>query len=132
MIAMAISDGDLGRAELRTIAALHRQLTGVSIRPARIQRLAERMRRDGHRVRDALAAVNGRLDDSLRSLIVKAAFLVLMADSAVDDRETALLDDIATGLALPPDQFEAMLAGLRKWAPQGTGLGMPAVTGGHA
>jgi tellurite resistance protein len=67
-------------------------------------------RTDGRSVTDYLPELVGRLNDSGRELVLKAAILVAMADGRLGREEEAQLVEISKALEMSPERVQMIIA----------------------
>lgn len=114
MIAMSVADGRLDDEETNTISQIYQQLTGAALEPKVIHEIAENMQKENFSISDSLNEVQSQIDDSMKSLIVRAAYFVLIADGEVEDQETKLIAEIAGALRISDVQFSRIIEELTK------------------
>ena len=99
MVTMAASDGDQ---------------SGRMLRPEEITAEAAANGRDGG-VLARLSAAAGSLDADTKEEIIRASYLVLLADDRIAGEERKKLQDIAAALKVPEIHFGAILEDLAIW-----------------
>jgi tellurite resistance protein len=116
MVAVAASDGQLEAREVDLIQQVYRDQSGRSLTGDDITRAAE-----AHAKGDTLAefaAAARRLDRPAKEEIIRAAYLVLLADDRIAGEERKKLKDIAAALQIAEIHFGAILEDLAIWLAQ--------------
>ena len=109
MISMAAADGDVAQVETAMISGIFEQVTGGQADTAEIVAAAAGLQANRGEIAADLADATAGLDASAKDGIVRAAYLVLLADGKVRDPERRRLYDIAAALGLPETQVTAIL-----------------------
>lgn len=112
MISMAAADGDVADVETATISAIFEKVTGESVEAGEIEKAASGIVGDANALRADLSAAADELDKNIKEAVVRAAYLVLLADGRVAARERKKLFDIASALKMPEIHVNAILEGL--------------------
>lgn len=112
MISMAAADGDVADVETATVAAVFEKVAGESVEAHEIDSAASGIVADTGALRADLSGAAGALAKSDKEAIVKAAYLVLIADGHVAARERKRLFEIAGCLELPDIHVTAILEGI--------------------
>jgi uncharacterized membrane protein YebE (DUF533 family) len=113
MVAMAAADGALDAEEIGLIQQIYRDQSGRMLKAEEITAVAGTNRRDDLLAR--LAAAAGSLDEETKEEIIRAPYLVLLADDRVAGEERKKLQDIAAALKVPEIHFGAILEDLAIW-----------------
>jgi tellurite resistance protein len=114
MVAVAGSDGKLDEREIGLIQQVYRDQSGRSI-------AAEAVTRAAGTKGDIFAefsAAGRSLPMNAKEEIVRAAYLVLLADDRITGEERKKLQDIAAALQIPEIHFGAILEDLAIWLAQ--------------
>jgi tellurite resistance protein len=114
MVAVAAADRDLDEREIRLIQQIYRDLSGRSLKPDEITAAAEADGRDGALLA-GLAAAADVLDEETKEEIIRASYLVLLADERVVKEERKKLHDIAAVLKVPDIDVGTILEDLAIW-----------------
>jgi tellurite resistance protein len=117
MIAVASSDGKLDEREVGLIQQVYRDQSGRSVS-------AEDVSREAATRGDAFAefaAAGKTLDRSAKEEIIRAGYLVLLADDRIAGEERKRLQDIAAALQISEIHFGAILEDLAVWLAQQKG-----------
>jgi tellurite resistance protein len=114
MVAVAAADGKLDDQEIGLIQQIYRDQSGRSLSPDEIKAVGEANARDGALVARLSAAADS-LDTSVKEEIIRASYLVLLADDRIAGEERKKLRDIAAALKVPEIHFGAILEDLAIW-----------------
>ena len=114
MVAVAAADGKLDEREVGLIQQIYRDQSGQTLRPDEIRAAAEANARDGGLL-TILAAAADSLDKETKEEIIRASYLVLLADDRIAGEERKKLQDIAAALRIPEIHFGAILEDLAIW-----------------
>ena len=115
MIAVGAADGSLDEKEIGLIQQIYYDQAGRSIAAEEITRAAEANARES--MLADLAAAAPSLDRETKEEIIRAAYLVLLADDGIAGEERKKLQDIAAALRVPEIHFGAILEDLAIWLP---------------
>ncbi|MGH6866467.1 MAG: hypothetical protein ACREDO_09935 [Methyloceanibacter sp.] len=107
MLAVASADGRLEPREIGLIQQVYRGQSGRSLTAGEIDREAEGNSRAN--LLAELAAVSKMLSMDTKEEMVRAAYLVLLADDRIAGEERKRVQDIATALQIPEIHFGAIL-----------------------
>lgn len=111
MMAMASADGRLDEREVMTISRAYEAITGLPLPAARVREMAAMMANRDTSIYDELGRVEGRMSPATKAMIMKATYLVLIADNDAAETEQNRIADIAQALKLP---YERAIAALRE------------------
>ena len=114
MVAVAAADRELDEREIRLIQQIYRDLSGRSLEPEEITAVAEADGRDGGLLAGLSDAARS-LDEETKEEIIRASYLVLLADERVAKEERKKLHDIAAALKVPEIDVGAILQDLAIW-----------------
>ena len=108
MVAVAAADGRLDAREARLIQKVYQEQTGrtVDISGVALAVQAYATKRD---VLAELSVAAGSFNLETKEEILRAAYLTLLSDKRVDERELRKVKDIAISLRISEDQFRAMV-----------------------
>ncbi len=112
MVAVAGSDGQLDERETGLIQQVYRDQSGRSLTAGEVERAAEAVKGDLFAEFAAAAKV---LDLDTKEEMIRAAYLVLLADERIAGEERKKLKDIAAALQIPEIHFGAILEDLALW-----------------
>lgn len=105
MVAMSVADGNLDDSEIEMISGLYQNLTEQTLAADDVRSIAASMEKADFSITDALENVRDMLDTESRELVLKAAYLVLIADGVVDENEEKLLNGIADSLEFSGERY---------------------------
>jgi uncharacterized membrane protein YebE (DUF533 family) len=114
MVAMAAADGKLDEQEIGLIQQIYRDQSGRSLTPEEIRAVEEANMREGGLL-PMLAAAADSLNQATKEEIIRASYLVLLADDRIAGEERKKLQDIAAALRVPEIHFGAILEDLAIW-----------------
>ena len=111
MVAVAAADGRLDSREVGLIQKVYEDQIGRPVDASGVARAAEAYatKRD---VLAELSAVAGGMSLETKEEIIRAAYLVLLADDRIAGEERKKLQDIAAALKIPEIHFGAILEDL--------------------
>jgi tellurite resistance protein len=114
MVAVAAADGRLDSREVGLIQKVYQDQTGRPVDVSGVARAAEAYatKRD---VLVELSAAAGGMSLETKEEIIRAAYLVLLADDRIAGEERKKLKDIAAALQIPEIHFGAILEDLAVW-----------------
>jgi tellurite resistance protein len=119
MVAVASADGKLEPREIGLIQQVYRDQSGKSLSPEEIGRTsADAVTGD---LMAEFAAAGRMLDRDIKEEMIRAAYLVLLADERIAGEERKKLKDIAAALQIPEIHFGAILEDLAIWLAQQRG-----------
>ena len=114
MVAVAAADGRLDSREVGLIQKVYQDQTGRPVDVSGVAGAAEAYatKRD---VLAELSAAAGGMSPETKEEIIRAAYLVLLADDRIAGEERKKLKDIAAALQIPEIHFGAILEDLAVW-----------------
>ena len=116
MVAVAAADGRLDAREVGLIQKVYQDQTGRPVDVSGVAGAAEAYtKRD---VLVELSAAAGGMSPETKEEIIRAAYLVLLADDRIAGEERKKLKDIAAALQIPEIHFGAILEDLAIWLAQ--------------
>jgi tellurite resistance protein len=119
MVAVAASDGRLDSREIGLIQQIYKDQSGRTLTADEVARAA-----NANAKGDGMAefgAASKLLDENAKEDIVRAAYLVLLADDRIAGEERKKLKDISAALGIPEIHFGAILEDLAIWLAQQKG-----------
>jgi tellurite resistance protein len=116
MVAVAASDGRLDSREIGLIQQIYKDQSGRELTADEVARAADANARGD--VIAEFGAASKLLDEDTKEEIVRAAYLVLLADDRIAGEERKKLKDIAVALGIPEIHFGAILEDLAIWLAQ--------------
>lgn len=114
MVAVAAADGRLDSREVGLIQKVYQDQTGRPVDVSGVARAAEvyATKRD---VLVELSVAAGSMSQETKEEIIRAAYLVLLADDRIAGEERKKLKDIAAALKISEIHFGAILEDLAIW-----------------
>jgi tellurite resistance protein len=112
MVAVAGSDGQIDERETGLIQQIYLDQSGRTLTADAVARAAEAAKGD---LIAEFAAASKVLDQSIKEEMIRAAYLVLLADDRIAGEERKKLKDIAEALQIPEIHFGAILEDLALW-----------------
>ena len=116
MVSMAAADQALDDSETATIRRIYEQVTAEPISVADVLAEAEHRETSETRLAAELKGLRGELAKSTKENIIRASYLVLLADGRISARERKKLKDFAAALDIPEVHFTAILEDLESWS----------------
>lgn len=116
MLATSVADGEVDEDELEAIAEIYLQIFGGELESSWIQDTARLMLSDEYDIGKTLAGNEVLIEDSMKPVILRAAYFVAAADGKVDDREKDLLLTIAAALKMEQSVTDKTLEELQQQA----------------
>lgn len=113
MVTVAGSDGQLDARETSLIQQVYQDQAGRAISADEIAREADALAK-GDAIAEFAAAAKV-LDLNAKEEVIRAAYLVLLADDRIAGEERKTLKDIAAALHIPEIHFGAILEDLAIW-----------------
>ncbi len=117
MVAMASSDGRLDSREISLIQQVYHDQSGRSLTGDDVARAGSETAKGGN-ILAQLAEAAPSLDRDTKEEIIRASYLVLLADDRIAGEERKRLQDIAAALQVPEIHFGAILEDLAIWLAQ--------------
>ena len=117
MVAMASSDGRLDSREVSLIQRVYLDQSGRSLTAEEVAQAGQENAKSGNML-EQLAAIAPALDLDTKEEIIRASYLVLLADDRIAGEERKRLQDIAVALQVPEIHFGAILEDLAIWLVQ--------------
>lgn len=111
MVAIAAADGRLDAREVRLIQQVYQERTGRPVDAGGVARAAEAYASKRDVLAELSAAASG-MSRETKEEIIRAAYLVLLADDRIAGEERKKLKDIAAALQVPEIHFGAILEDL--------------------
>ncbi len=112
MVAVAGSDGQIDERETGLIQQIYQDQSGRTLTADDVARAAEAAKGD---LIAEFAAAAKVLDQNTKEEMIRAAYLVLLADDRIAGEERKKLKDIAAALQIPEIHFGAILEDLALW-----------------
>jgi tellurite resistance protein len=112
MVAVAASDGKLDPSEVDLIRQIYRDQSGKTLSADEVASEAEAA---GGDMVTNFAAAGDTLDKETKEEMIRAAYLVLLADDKIAGQERKRLQDLSVALKIPEIHFGAILEDLAVW-----------------
>ncbi len=109
MILMLLADGRIEPQEIQTIQSIYGRLTNQEYGADAIANDINELQRSAPGIKDYLADIASRLNDSGKAMVYQAAVLVALADGDVAKEEEALLKSTSKALGLRHPSYSAIL-----------------------
>lgn len=109
MVLMMLADGKIEDDEIETIRLVYGKLAKRELTKDDVDEEVKASKADGRGLRQYLASVVGRLNDSGKEIVVNAAYFVAASDGNVSTEETNLLAELAGALEMSPATFKAVM-----------------------
>jgi len=119
MIAVAASDGRLDTREVGLIQQVYKDQSGRPLTADEVGRAADENAKGD--ILGKIAGVADKLDPGTKDEMIRAAYLVLLADDQIAGQERKKLRDLADALRVPEIHFGAVLEDLAIWLAQQKG-----------
>jgi tellurite resistance protein len=116
MLSTSVADGELDKNEIAAIAEIYLQIFGGELETRWIQETADSMLSDDFDIGETLSARAELIEDSMKPVILRAAWYVAAADGNVDDNEKSMLLTIAGALKMDKSTIENTFEELQKLA----------------
>jgi tellurite resistance protein len=116
MVAVAAADGRLDTQEVGLIQQVYKDQSGRTLTADEVARAAEANAKGD--VLAEFAAAAKVLDKATKEEMIRAAYLVLLADARIAGEERKKLKDIAAALQVSEIHFGAILEDLAIWLAQ--------------
>ena len=110
MVAVAASDGRLDTREVGLIQQVYKDQSGRTLTADEVGRAAEANAKGD--ILGQIAGVANSLDGETKDEMIRAAYLVLLADDRIAGQERKKLQDLAVALKVPEIHFGAVLEDL--------------------
>lgn len=109
MGAMAAADGHYADEEIAAIAGIHERMLGISIPMEDVRGILKDIPPDFD-IAGRLAAERSKLSPTMRGLILKCCYLVMISDLDEDSAEQRRIHDIGRALGFSDSQTDDMIA----------------------
>ena len=113
MILMMMADGLIEESEVAEIQKIYRQLSGEELSARGVTQEILKARADGRSITDFLSVLSGAMGADDKAKVVRAAYLIAVADGRFGTEEQVLLAEVGRALELSPEQVEATIANAR-------------------
>jgi tellurite resistance protein len=112
MIVTALADGEADDAELEAIRDFYRELSGVTLTPADLQREVALARQAKITPADYARRFAANLNEHGKEMVIKAVHSVLAAGGELGENEHDILNELGGALNLTGAHFRGILADL--------------------
>lgn len=119
MVAVAAADGRLDTREIGLIQQVYKDQSGRTLTADEVGRAADANTKGD--ILGQIAGVANSLDPDTKDEMIRAAYLVLLADDRIAGQERKKLRDLADSLRVPEIHFGAILEDLAIWLAQQKG-----------
>lgn len=109
MVSMASADGETDTAEITVIRSVYANETGEDISTRDVTQAAALLRASSESLSSVLSIANATMDKQVKEVLLKASYLVLLADGRVAARERKRLQDFANALKISEIHFSVIL-----------------------
>jgi tellurite resistance protein len=109
MALMTLADGTVDDTEIESMIHINEQVTGQVMTDDEMRDEVNDALQEGISLTDTIEGVAPYLNNRSKELVVKAAYLVAMADGEFQDEEQQLLMEIGKGLELTPAHLKGIL-----------------------
>ena len=109
MVLMASADGKIDADETATIRSVYANETGEEISTEDVTKAAEMLRASSDSFSSALSDASATMDNAVKEALLRASYLVLLADGRVSSRERKRLQDFAGALMIPEIYLSVIL-----------------------
>lgn len=106
---MASADGEIDADETATIHSVYANETGEEISAGDITQAAEKLRASSDSLVSVLSEANATMEKGVKEALVRASYLVLLADGRVASRERKKLQDFASALKISEIHLSVIL-----------------------
>lgn len=112
MVSMGAADGQLDASEQEAICRIYHQITGLEIGELEVAVIADHRAKSPTRFATELAAACQDIPMSDKETLLRAAYLVLLADERIAARERKKLKDFAGAMQIREIHYNAILEDL--------------------
>ncbi len=109
MVHMMLAEGGIGEEAIETIRNIYSQLTGSQITAEQIHGGAEQEQREQNDIASVIAPCVNDLSDDGKEMLIKAAYLVAIADADLHYDEQALLERIGEAMGVSTDHLDRII-----------------------
>ncbi len=114
MVALAASDRIIDDREVRVIGSIFKYLTSKDLDPVEVRKAAEAIRDDNISIVDMLVGIEPPIEPDFKKTIVKACYLVSMADEILAQVELDDVRKVGTYLKLAPKTVDDLIVDMEK------------------
>jgi uncharacterized tellurite resistance protein B-like protein len=113
MVEMMVADGRVDERERQAFHRVYRQLTGSDIPEPKLQAAVESARQGQWSVTESLAQIADSLNDNGKETLVKAAYLVAVADDDMPEEERKLIADVGAALGMTGAHIKGVISAMQ-------------------
>ena len=110
MLHMLLADGVIDDAEVESVMQIYQQIAGIELSKEQVQQEIVQIQKNKEDLLQMVYALSGKLNDSGKELVIKAAFYIAMADGEFQDEEKTLLLQIGESLGMTPAHIHGVLS----------------------
>lgn len=114
MVALAASDRVIDDREVKVIGSIFNFLTSKDLDPVEVRKAAEAIRDDNISIGDMLVGIEPQIEPDFKKTIVKACYLVSMADEILAQVELDDVRKVGTYLKLDPGTVDDLIVDMEK------------------
>jgi tellurite resistance protein len=109
MVSMASADGEIDTDEIAVIRSVYANETGEDISTRDVTQAAAMLQASSENLSSVLSIANATMDKPVKEVLLKASYLVLLADGRVAARERKRLQDFANALKISEIHLSVIL-----------------------
>ena len=109
MVSMASADGEIDSDEIAVIRSVYANETGEDISTRDVTQAATMLQASSESLSSVLSIANATMDKPVKEVLLKASYLVLLADGRVAARERKRLQDFANALKISEIHLSVIL-----------------------
>jgi len=109
MVSMASADGEIDTDEIAVIRSVYANETGEDISTRDVTQAAAMLQASSESLSSVLSIANATMDKPVKEVLLKASYLVLLADGRVAARERKRLQDFANALKISEIHLSVIL-----------------------
>ena len=113
MVGMLLADGVVDDEEVQTIRDLYVKLTKTEISIDEVRAEISNAEQRQLSVTDTLAQISGALNDNGKEMVIKAAYLVAVADGEFQAEEKALIVDVGRSLGMTGAHLKGVVSDIQ-------------------
>lgn len=110
MIHILLADGVIDDAEVDEVTKIYQELTGIRLGVRAVHEEIANVKNGGGSLSNYLGHVQGRLNDSGKESVIKAAVMVALADGEFQQEEQVLVAQIGADLGMTKAHVKGVIA----------------------
>lgn len=114
MVALAASDRIIDGREVWVIGRIFNDLTGEDLDPVEVRRASETFRDENRSIGEMLVGIEAEIDPEFKKTIIKACYLVAIADEILVQVELDDVRKVGGYLKLDPGTVDDLIAQMEK------------------